>query len=78
MRWRARQRRGQRHRLVALRFAAIPADANHPYGHDKAEFFAAVIEGVLIVVAALLIFHHAWETWRDPQPLVHAGARASR
>ena len=39
--------------LGALRFAAHPADANHPYGHDKAEFFAAVIEGVLIVVAAL-------------------------
>ena len=56
--------------LVALRFAAIPADANHPYGHDKAEFFAAVIEGVLIVIAALSIFRHAWETWQDPHPLV--------
>ncbi len=55
--------------LVALRFAAMPADANHTYGHDKAEFFAAVIEGVLIVVAALAIFHHAWETWQEPRPL---------
>ena len=44
----------------ALRFAARPADTNHPYGHDKAEFFAAVIEGVLIIVAALLIFEEAW------------------
>ena len=59
--------------LVALRFAAIPADANHTYGHDKAEFFAAVIEGVLIVIAALSIFRHAWETWQDPRPLVMAG-----
>src|ERR1700722_12460447 len=50
---------------VALRFAERPADANHPYGHDKAEFFAAVIEGVLIVVAALLIFEEAWQSgWR--------------
>jgi cation diffusion facilitator family transporter len=48
---------------VALRFAARPADANHPYGHDKAEFFAAVIEGVLIMVAALLIFDEAWSSW---------------
>ena len=55
--------------LAALHFAAIPADANHPYGHDKAEFFAAVIEGVLIVIAALSIFRHAWETWRDLHPL---------
>ena len=55
--------------LVALRVASAPADANHPYGHDKAEFFAAVIEGVLIVVAALLIFQHAWIVWHDPRPL---------
>lgn len=51
--------------LGALRLAARPADANHPYGHGKAEFFAAVIEGVLIIVAALLIFAEAWETWRS-------------
>jgi cation diffusion facilitator family transporter len=53
----------------ALRFAARPADANHPYGHDKAEFFAAVIEGVLIVVAALLIFEEAWQSWWRPHVL---------
>ena len=52
------------------RFAARPADANHPYGHDKVEFFAAVIEGVLIVVAALLIFVEAWQTWMQPRPIV--------
>ncbi|HEX3576491.1 MAG TPA: cation diffusion facilitator family transporter [Rhodopila sp.] len=54
---------------MALRFAARPADANHPYGHDKAEFFAAVIEGVLIVVAALLIFAEAWQGWVHPHVL---------
>src|ERR1039458_437825 len=57
--------------LGALHVAATPADANHPYGHDKAEFFAAVIEGVLIVVAALSIFHHAWLVWNEPRPLGH-------
>ncbi|MBN8875855.1 MAG: cation transporter [Rhodospirillales bacterium] len=55
--------------LVALRLAAIPADANHPYGHDKAEFFAAVIEGVMIIIAAISIFHQAWLSFRDPHPL---------
>ena len=53
----------------ALRFAARPADTNHPYGHDKAEFFAAVIEGVLIIVAALLIFEEAWQSWLHPHVL---------
>ena len=55
--------------LVALRFAERPADANHPYGHQKAEFFAAVVEGVLIIVASLAILQHAWATWRNPAPL---------
>jgi len=53
--------------LIALRIAARPADANHPYGHDKAEFFAATIEGVLIVLAALSIFDHAWDAWLNPR-----------
>ncbi|MDW9462930.1 cation diffusion facilitator family transporter [Sinorhizobium meliloti] len=39
-------------------YAAKPADADHPFGHQKAEYFSAVIEGVLIVLAALLII---WE-----------------
>ena len=55
--------------FAALRFAARPADANHPYGHDKAEFFAAVIEGTLIVLAAVVILDEAWAAWRNPAPL---------
>jgi cation diffusion facilitator family transporter len=55
--------------VLALRLAAKPADANHPYGHQKAEFFAAVIEGVLIIIAAVSIFEQAWEAWRTPRPL---------
>lgn len=53
--------------LIALRIAARPADASHPYGHDKAEFFAATIEGVLIVLAALSIFDQAWNAWLNPR-----------
>jgi cation diffusion facilitator family transporter len=55
--------------FVALRLASRPADADHPYGHDKAEFFAAVIEGVLIVVAALVILQSAWSAWHNPPPI---------
>jgi cation diffusion facilitator family transporter len=53
--------------LAALHFAARPADANHPYGHDKVEFFAAVIEGVMIVIAAAAIFFAAWTAWHMPR-----------
>lgn len=55
--------------LIALRVSAKPADADHTYGHDKAEFFAAVLEGVFIVVAALSILQHAWLSWLHPRPL---------
>ncbi|MDT7951856.1 MAG: cation diffusion facilitator family transporter [Acetobacteraceae bacterium] len=51
----------------ALFYATRPADKNHPYGHDKAEFFAAVLVGVLIIVAALSIFENALAHWRHPQ-----------
>lgn len=46
--------------LVAVRFAALPPDANHPYGHTKAEYLSAVLEGALIVLAAVAILHQAW------------------
>jgi cation diffusion facilitator family transporter len=53
--------------LLALKLSAEPADANHPYGHAKAEFFAAVFEGVLIVLAALAILYEAWAVWHSPR-----------
>jgi cation diffusion facilitator family transporter len=55
--------------LFAVRLATKPADAEHTYGHEKAEFFAAVIEGVLIVIAALSIFRHAWQMFLLPREL---------
>lgn len=48
--------------FIAVSYAQKPADTDHPYGHHKAEYFSAVLEGVLIVVAALLIVHEAAES----------------
>ena len=53
--------------LVAIRFAALPPDANHPYGHTKAEYFSAVLEGALIIVAAIIILHEAWGAYVTPR-----------
>lgn len=55
--------------LVAIRVAAIPADANHPFGHHKAEFFSAVLEGVMIIVAAMFILHEAYQGFFEPHAL---------
>lgn len=52
--------------LAAIRLSARPADDNHPYGHAKAEYFSAVLEGALIIVAALLIMQQAWGAWLAP------------
>ncbi len=38
--------------LVALWYAARPADASHTYGHEKIEYFSSGLEGTLILVAA--------------------------
>lgn len=55
--------------LLAVRLAAQPADANHPYGHNKAEYFSAVLCGVLIVVAALTILREAWIASAAPKAI---------
>ena len=57
--------------LVAVRLAARPADATLQYGYGKAEYFSAVIIGVFIVVAALLIFGEAWRGFATPRE-IHA------
>lgn len=44
---------------VAIRYSQKPADRDHQFGHYKAEYLSAVTEGVMIVVAALLIVRQA-------------------
>jgi cation diffusion facilitator family transporter len=55
--------------LYAIHVAAQPADRQHQFGHHKAEYFSAVLEGVLIVVAALMIFHEAYDAYVRPRAL---------
>lgn len=55
--------------LYTIRIAAKPADRRHQFGHHKAEYFSAVLEGVLIVVAALLILREAYAAYLAPRSL---------
>ena len=59
--------------LTMVIVADQPADADHPYGHHKAEYFSSGFEGVLIVVAALAIIWAAGHRLLDPQPLEDVG-----
>lgn len=55
--------------LIAIRFSQAPPDDKHPFGHHKAEYFAAVLEGALIIVAAFLILRAAYGAILEPRPL---------
>jgi cation diffusion facilitator family transporter len=59
--------------LIALRVAARPADAGHHFGHGKAEYFSAAVEGLLIFVAAGVILVMAVNRFLDPVPLENVG-----
>ncbi|MDN5718432.1 MAG: cation diffusion facilitator family transporter, partial [Janibacter sp.] len=55
------------------RVAARAADDNHHYGHSKAEFFSAAVEGGMIFVAASFIIWQSITRLLDPQPIEQAG-----
>ncbi len=59
--------------LLALSVAARPADDSHNFGHAKAEYFSAAVEGVMIFVAAVFIIWAAVDRFLHPQPLDNVG-----
>jgi len=59
--------------LLMVTIALRPADAEHPYGHHKAEYFASGFEGLLIIVAALGIAWAGVQRLLHPQPLEQVG-----
>jgi cation diffusion facilitator family transporter len=59
--------------LVILQWVARPPDAEHMYGHEKAEYFSAGVEGTLICVAAAAIGWLAVGRLFDPVPLHDVG-----
>ena len=57
----------------ALRLSAKPADHNHDFGHGKAEYMSAAVEGSLIFVAAAFIIYGAVQRIFNPAPLEQLG-----
>jgi cation diffusion facilitator family transporter len=55
--------------LYSLYVAAKPRDEDHPYGHGKAEFVSAGLEGILIMVAGLVIIYEAIYHLYNPHPI---------
>lgn len=59
--------------LAMVTIAARPADAEHPYGHAKAEYFSAGFEGLLVIAASLAIIWAALLRLSNPAPLEQLG-----
>jgi cation diffusion facilitator family transporter len=55
--------------LYSLNLSAKPRDTDHPYGHGKIEFLSAAVEGVMIIVAGILISIEAIKQLIEPSPL---------
>ena len=52
--------------LYSLYVAAKPRDIDHPYGHGKAEFISAAVEGTLVLSAGLIIIYSACKNFIEP------------
>ena len=59
--------------LVVVRWAARPADEEHAYGHEKADYLSAGVEGALILVAAVTIAYAAVGRLLEPEALSDVG-----
>ena len=53
----------------SLYISAKPRDVDHPYGHGKAEFISAAVEGTLIAIAGFIIIYESVDHFLHPQPL---------
>lgn len=55
--------------FFAVRYAAEPPDAEHRFGHGKAEAFASLAQGALVLVSAALLGREAIARLLDPRPI---------
>src|SRR5580698_2670314 len=52
--------------LYSLYVAAKPRDEDHPYGHGKAEFLSAAVEGSLVIMAGFIIIYEVINNFIHP------------
>ncbi|MCG9722971.1 cation diffusion facilitator family transporter [Shewanella sp. Isolate7] len=58
--------------FIAIRYAIVPADQDHRYGHGKAEPLAALAQSAFILGSALLLLLHGSDRLINPTPVNHA------
>lgn len=60
--------------VVSVSVAETPPDERHPYGHGNIEYYAAWLEGMLILLASVGIFWESWDKIFHPEPMPYLGA----
>jgi cation diffusion facilitator family transporter len=55
--------------FYSIYLASQPKDINHPYGHGKVEFFSVFVEGILILIAGIIIIFKAVYGILNPEPI---------
>lgn len=55
--------------LYSLYVASKPRDKEHPYGHGKAEFISAAVEGSLVTIAGFVIIYEAIDNILHPHAI---------
>ncbi|ABV34894.1 cation diffusion facilitator family transporter [Shewanella sediminis HAW-EB3] len=58
--------------FIAIRYAIVPADQDHRYGHGKAEPLAALAQSAFILGSAFLLLFHGGDRLINPTPINHA------
>ncbi|GAA4319399.1 cation diffusion facilitator family transporter [Flaviaesturariibacter amylovorans] len=56
--------------LYSLYVSAKPRDTDHPYGHGKAEFISAAVEGTLVLTAGAIIIYKSVKGFLQPERLL--------
>ena len=59
--------------LLAVRHALTPADAEHRFGHGKAEPLAGLVQVAFILGSCVLLLVEVWDHFRYPKPVTNAG-----
>jgi cation diffusion facilitator family transporter len=55
--------------ILAVYYSAKPADSKHQYGHYKAEYLSAVVEGIFIIITALIVLNEAYHAYFQPRKI---------
>ena len=55
--------------VIFFKISCRPPDEEHPFGHGRAEYIAALVLAVLLIVISIEFFHESIDRIREPQPV---------